>query len=123
MGGVGHVGHSIREFVPDHAKSGRFKEGSDPINEAKEMFTKRAMIKPAKIDALEPVLPVVVEVDKRSQDSASSSSSDGSATSEEPANRLQNEELALNVGKQITCDYTRVTSHQLYQHTEGGTLH
>jgi Arc/MetJ-type ribon-helix-helix transcriptional regulator len=80
------------EFVPDQTRSGRFKEGSDPINKAKEMFTTRAMTKPAKIDALEPVLPVVVEVDKKSQDSASSSSSNDSATSEETANLLQNEE-------------------------------
>jgi hypothetical protein len=111
------------EFVPDQAKSGRFKEGPDPFNKAMEMFTNRAMTKPAKIDALEPVLPVVAESDKRGQDSASSSSSTGSATSEEHANRRQNEELALDVGKPITYDYTRFTSHRLYQHTEGGTLH
>ncbi len=111
------------EFVPDQTRSGRFKEGSDPINEAKEMFTTRAMTKPAKIDALEHVLLVVVEVDKKSQDSASGSSSNDSATSEEPANLLHNEDLARHVGRPITYVYTCFTSHRLYQHTESGTLH
>jgi hypothetical protein len=111
------------EFVPDQTRSGRFKEGSNPLDKGKEMFITRAAAKPAKINALEPVLPVVVEVDKKSQDSASSSSSNDSATSEEPVNLQQNEELALSVGKPITYDYTRFTSHRLYQHTESGTLH
>jgi hypothetical protein len=111
------------QFVPDQTRSGRFKEGSNPLEKGKEMFITRATAKPEKISALVPVLPVVVEVDKKSQDSASSSSSDDSATSEEPVNLQQNEELALSVGKPITYDYTRFTSHRLYQHTESGTLH
>jgi hypothetical protein len=52
------------EFVPGQTRSDRLEEGSDPINKAKETFTTRAMTKPAKIDALEPVRPVVVEVDE-----------------------------------------------------------
>jgi hypothetical protein len=111
------------KFRPDQTRSGRFKEGADPLDRVKELFTTRARIKPAEIDALEPVMSVVGEVDKRGQDSASSSSSHDRATSEESDNTLQNKASAPNVGMPIEYDYTRLTSRRLYKHTESGILH